>query len=366
MIPALQIQLLDVISCDMLTLSYKDTSMKIQVSAMYQNNYSRDNNEDDNEWTLVPYGKKNGSTQYRKNWKYTKHNDTQPSLFGSLRPTMTGRQGPSFYSQPRIEGTHSNQGDSQNNDSEEVRSRNENYKKILCKNINNVGKCIYNNKCLYAHSLEEQNVESIRIVAYDIIKKDDDLSQIDLSKNKHLYNNLLSLTKECQQCLDGKCTGGYNCKHGACERKHVVCQTDLNKGTCDGTCEKVHLTQKGLVPYGVNILKKIKTKPQIPKPIVINNDFFKFLERNNKIDIDGSLSGLPDGKDNDKDNDKDNYQDNDSECFETYNEMLSHHMDDDSFCDLNFDCNLSREEKTKRSIFKIIQESCDHDAKNKN
>ena len=29
-----------------------------------------------------------------------------------------------------------------------------NYKKTLCKNINNIGKCIYGNKCLFAHNID--------------------------------------------------------------------------------------------------------------------------------------------------------------------------------------------------------------------
>lgn len=275
---------------------------------MYQNNHNE-------EWTFVPYGKRNGyaqqsqsqsqsqlQSQYQKSWKYTRNNNEIRSLSGS-------------------------------------QTENENYKKILCKNINNVGKCIYNNKCLYAHSLEEQNVDSIRILAYDMIKKDDDLSHIDLSKNKHLYNNLLSLTKECQQCLDRKCTGGYNCKHGVCDKNYVICQIDLNKGTCEGGCKKIHLTEKGLIPYGVIIMRNLKIKPEIPKPVIINDDFFKFLEKN--------TNGI-------KKHENDVYRDNDSECSDTYSEMLSHQMEDDTFYDLNFDCNFNKEEKTKQSIFKAL------------
>ena len=165
-------------------------------------------------------------------------------------------------------------------DGETLRYKNENYKKILCKNIHSIGRCVYTNKCLYAHSLDEQNVESIRSIAYDMIKKDIDLSNIDLSKNKNLYTNLLILSKLCQQCEDGTCTGGYNCKHGACDKIYVICQIDLNKGTCEGGCGKLHLTKKGLVPYGVNIVKNLKAKVVIPKATIINDDFFKKLNDN--------------------------------------------------------------------------------------
>lgn len=156
----------------------------------------------------------------------------------------------------------------------------DNYKKILCKNITSIGRCIYTNKCLYAHSLDEQNVEPIREISYNMIKKNEDLSLIDLTKNKQLYNDLLALSKICQHCEDGTCTGGYNCKHGACDKIYVICQTDLNKGTCEGGCGKIHLTKKGLVPYGVNIVKNLKANVTIPKATIINEEFFKQLNNN--------------------------------------------------------------------------------------
>jgi len=170
---------------------------------------------------------------------------------------------------------HNNQNDNDIDDNEKY--KNDNYKKILCKNINSIGKCIYTNKCLYAHSIDEQNMEPIRVTAYDMIKKNDDLSHVDLTKNKQLYNNLLALSKVCQQCDEGTCTGGYNCKHGACDKIYVICQTDLNKGTCEGCCGKIHLTKKGLVPYGVNIVKNLKAKVVVPKATIINEEFFKRL-----------------------------------------------------------------------------------------
>jgi hypothetical protein len=155
-----------------------------------------------------------------------------------------------------------------------------NYKKILCKNINRIGRCVYNNKCLYAHSLDEQNVEPIRVIVYDMIKKKSDLSHIDLSKRKQLYMHLQVVSKLCKYCEERTCTGGYNCKHGACDKIYVICQTDLNKGTCKGECGKIHLTEKGLIPYGISVSKSIKSKVTIPNATVINDDFFKKLTKN--------------------------------------------------------------------------------------
>ena len=229
------------------------------------------------------------------------------------------------------------------------KNKGDNYKKILCKNININGKCIYNNKCLYAHSLDEQNVEPVRLIAYNMIKKSDNLSEIDLSKSKQIYNTLLSLTRICPQCETHTCTGGYNCKHGACNNAYVVCQTDLNKGTCDGSCGKVHLTKKGLTPYGLCVMKNLKTRVVLPKPKIINEDFF--LNDNNKndhnkndhmydIDTNKTVSINWDNKSDDSSSD----------------DILLPNLDcddDDSSEYLNYNSVIDRENKLTKSIFKV-------------
>jgi len=147
-----------------------------------------------------------------------------------------------------------------------------NHKKILCKNITMNGKCLYTQKCLFAHSLDEQKIDNIRNDAYDIIKGTLDLSNVNLIKDTQLYNTLVSLTTVCELCIVGKCTGGYNCKHGACKKKYVICHTDLNKGTCF-KCNNIHLTNRGLKPYCAQIIDnlKIKTKTNF-KVMKINSD----------------------------------------------------------------------------------------------
>lgn len=157
---------------------------------------------------------------------------------------------------------------------------------MRCQNIITSGKCSYGVKCLYAHSLAEQKVEGIRKVAMDIILKRPDLSDIDLSTNKKLYSHLKCMSNMCPKCKDGKCTGGYNCKHGACDPGYVVCLEDINKGTCRGNCGKIHLTNRGLIPYGVRIVNNT-THPILRgriKPVIIDEDFFKNNpERVNRI-----------------------------------------------------------------------------------
>lgn len=142
----------------------------------------------------------------------------------------------------------------------------ENHKKILCKNITNNGKCLYTQKCVFAHTLDEQKVDKIRLEAYNIIKGTNNLSQINLIKDQQLYNTLVSLTTVCELCITNKCTGGYNCKHGACKNKYVICHTDLNKGTCN-KCDNIHLTIRGLVPYCAQIINNLKIKTNTNKNI---------------------------------------------------------------------------------------------------
>lgn len=127
---------------------------------------------------------------------------------------------------------------------------NRNLKKILCQNIIECGECKYGNKCLYAHNLNEQNIDYRRRIVYNIINSTDDLTFFDLRENYTTYRLLLELTKLCKDCDEGKCIGGYNCKTGACMKKYCVCLNDLNNGNCKNAhCCMIHLTKRGLKPF---------------------------------------------------------------------------------------------------------------------
>lgn len=131
-----------------------------------------------------------------------------------------------------------------------------NKKKLLCNNIITEGLCGYGSKCMYAHSLAEQQIEPNRKNAYDILFSSCDLSHINFQTDINLFRSLRDLTKMCDK---EHCTGGYNCKHGACgylskhknsNKKYHVCIKDLEYGDCiDQQCESVHLTKRGLRPY---------------------------------------------------------------------------------------------------------------------
>lgn len=122
--------------------------------------------------------------------------------------------------------------------------------KILCINMIKNGYCTYGHKCVFAHSLLEQKIDSIRDKIYNIIKNKTDVSKLDLLSDKQLLKNLVEMTKTCSNCNINKCTGGYNCKYGAINKNFTICYDDLMRGKCTNLkCISVHLTQFGLVPY---------------------------------------------------------------------------------------------------------------------
>jgi len=139
-----------------------------------------------------------------------------------------------------------------------------NYKKLLCYNIVNHNECLYKSKCMFAHNINEQKKELIREYIYDIINSIDDISVINIYEDKNLFNELLIYTKDCKNCLNKKCPGGYNCKFGACLRELKLCYNDLLYGKCLNCLKEelslegkplkrcingIHLTEKKLIPY---------------------------------------------------------------------------------------------------------------------
>lgn len=123
-----------------------------------------------------------------------------------------------------------------------------NQKKLLCNNILKHNKCVYGDKCMYAHNLNEQNIEHYKKIAYDILI-DKKTYDYDLSKNDKLATVFLQLTKLCPDCISNKCSGGYNCKYGAVSEKYLVCKDDVLYGNCmTKNCGKCHVTKFGVKP----------------------------------------------------------------------------------------------------------------------
>ena len=143
-----------------------------------------------------------------------------------------------------------------------------NFKKLLCYNIVNNCKCVYKNKCMFAHTLEEQIKEPMRQYIYNMLYEWEDLSDINLNEEKSLLDELIILTKECKNCMSKKCPGGYNCKFGVCLRENKICYNDLMYGKCYNMLMEtndngnvlykcihgIHLSEKKLIPYNQRML----------------------------------------------------------------------------------------------------------------
>lgn len=158
-----------------------------------------------------------------------------------------------------------------NNDYNKNKDLKNNFKKLLCYNIVNNCKCVYKNKCMFAHALEEQIREPMRQYIYNMLFVWDDLSEINLNEDKALLDELIVLTKECKNCINKKCPGGYNCKFGVCLREHKICYNDLMYGKCYNMLMEVntdnnvlckcingiHLSEKKLIPQNQRMLSDL-------------------------------------------------------------------------------------------------------------
>jgi len=161
-----------------------------------------------------------------------------------------------------------------------------NHKKILCQNMIIHGSCAYTDRCLYAHKLDEQKIDIKRKKIFDLLDNSSDLSFVDVNKHKDIYKEFILFTKPCLECINNKCTGGNNCKFGSPSIKYIICYDDLNYGTCeDSSCDKIHLTKRGLKPIYNNI-STLLNKPSIDninmlKPIINNLLLFNNITKTN-------------------------------------------------------------------------------------
>lgn len=131
-----------------------------------------------------------------------------------------------------------------------------NLKKILCcKTIKN-NRCVYQNKCMFAHSLDEQKKEPLRDKIHKYIDGIIPMNDVNIFDEREIFNELMIHTKLCKKCVFNSCAGGYNCKFGACNNNYLVCQHDLLFGNCinDNCTFGIHLTKNGLIPYSIGAI----------------------------------------------------------------------------------------------------------------
>lgn len=182
-------------------------------------------------------------------------------------------------------------------------------KKMLCRNMTMFGTCEYGTKCKFAHNLNEQIIDDYRKESYGILLSKKKLDNYDMQKNYTLYRSLLNLTKICEQCEKGKCTGGYNCKYGVCSKKYQICERDLNYGNCFNNCEFVHLTKRGLKPF-YRTMTEIQCQPL--NGTLLSTDFFKkIIEKNESNNDSESIISIESNN-----NQFDDFNDFDKSIFE--------------------------------------------------
>jgi hypothetical protein len=124
---------------------------------------------------------------------------------------------------------------------------------------------------MFAHTLDEQKKEPIRQFIYNMLYIWDDLSNINVNEDKSILDELIILTKECKNCINKKCPGGYNCKFGVCLRDNKICYNDLMYGKCYNMLNEtnhngnilcrcihgIHLTEKKFIPYNQRMLSEL-------------------------------------------------------------------------------------------------------------
>lgn len=187
-----------------------------------------------------------------------------------------------------------------------------NKNRILCRNMIKFGKCNYKNKCIYSHSIETQTKDPLRKKVYEMIIDNNNLSDINIVKNKSLFNTIKQLTKVCKKCIVQECPGGYNCKFGVFDKKYQLCYIDVMSGRClNLDCKLVHLTKKNFVPYDIqkfNNKNKSKNEKNLKKTRILKQvDKIKKL----RLLLGGKniRNGIYNSSDSDQDDDfKGNYE----------------------------------------------------------
>lgn len=135
-------------------------------------------------------------------------------------------------------------------------------KRLLCSSYLNNTRCKFGNKCTYAHSYSEQNIDGDRIEQYRLIFDDDYIFEYIASNDdiEPMYNMLLHFTNVCNNCNKGSCSGGYNCKYGATKSCLKLCKQDFLSGECVNNEIEIEMDRDVIVKmatYGIRVPVKM-------------------------------------------------------------------------------------------------------------
>lgn len=191
-----------------------------------------------------------------------------------------------------------------------------NEKRLICFSSINGEKCSYGLNCTYAHSLADQIIDEEKKFIYQIILDKNLMNFFSMTnpKTDEIYKHLLFMTHLCDNCNNGKCTGGYNCRNGVCHLALKLCKNDLLTGEClnkiveipvnesivdklktnnfepctmyKGCINGHHLSQRNLIPYYKYVHQKEnskKNKYQSVRYIDIN-PLYRIFRNNNEHD----------------------------------------------------------------------------------
>jgi hypothetical protein len=113
-----------------------------------------------------------------------------------------------------------------------------NYKKLLCTKQLMGNNCRYGDKCIYAHTRDEQVIDPIRRHIMSCMETEK-YNMIDL-KNEKQYVELLRYTNLCNGCVNNVCIGGNNCTNGISTKKYLICKNNLIN-VCKENCGRIHI-----------------------------------------------------------------------------------------------------------------------------
>lgn len=129
-----------------------------------------------------------------------------------------------------------------------------NKKRLICFSVMSDSTCIYDTKCTYAHSLDEQVIDEEKFFIYQIILDKDLMNFISMTnpKTEENFKQLLLFTKVCEKCSNNKCTGGFNCRNGVCLSSLKICKNDLLTGQCSNPVYSITIDDNILNKFGKN------------------------------------------------------------------------------------------------------------------
>ena len=82
--------------------------------------------------------------------------------------------------------------------------------------------------------LNEQIIDEDKKFIYQIILDKNLMNFFSMTnpKTNEIYKQLLFFTHVCDNCINNKCTGGYNCRNGVNDISLKLCKNDLLTGEC--------------------------------------------------------------------------------------------------------------------------------------